>query len=360
MGRSCTLLLLLLLSLFSRRVRVFAAEVRPFRTLHQSLPLRVRGGGQAASNTREVAEVRSVSTRVRGGGQGRATSSAMEIAEFRSALARVSSAFLLAWAFGVAVWIAKGRELALEFFAAYIVEQSLSIDNLFVFVVLFDYFKVPVALQRKALQWGILGAVFFRFFMITIGVAALKRFRPVSILFATALISSAWRIFNESNPSPERAGDDMSEDNELVRLAKFLCPTVATNKYDGDKFFTRRKGLTRATPLFVCVLCIELSDLVFAVNSIPAALSISQSNVIVFSSNVFAVMALRSLYTVVAYWCASFAYLRPAVAVILGFVGLKLILEYMHIGIGIGFSFIFISACLACGIALSLLSSSTY
>jgi len=269
-------------------------------------------------------------------------------AEFRQALIRVGLAVAASCAFGCGVWAVKGRTSALEFFAGYLVEQSLSVDNIFVFVLLFDYFKVPLALQPKALQWGIIGAVVMRAIMIVFGVAAIKHFRPVILVFAGILMASAVKLFFENE-----AEEDLSE-NAVMRIAKSLCPSV--DYFDGSNFFTMVNGVRRATPLLLCVVCIELSDFVFAVDSIPAVLSISKDQLIVLSSNIFAIMALRSLYTLVARAVNDLPYLRPAVALILGFVGTKMALEYFHVEISTGLSLSVVAALLSGGIGLSLIS----
>lgn len=254
-----------------------------------------------------------------------------------------------ACAFGVGVLAVKGKESALEYFAGYLVEQSLSVDNIFVFVLLFDYFKVPLELQPRALKWGIIGAIGMRAVMITAGVAALKRFRAVVLVFSAILLMSSWKLFFEGE---EEA--DMSE-NGILKLANHLCPAV--DYFDGSNFFTSVAGQRRATPLLLCVVCIELSDFVFAVDSIPAVLSISQDPLIVLSSNIFAIMGLRSLYTLVSKAVKDLPYLRPAVALILGFVGVKMALEYFHIGIPTSVSLAIIAAFLSGGVGLSVLSN---
>jgi len=241
----------------------------------------------------------------------------------------------------------------MEFFAGYLVEQSLSVDNIFVFVLLFDFFKVPVELQPRALKWGIMGAVVMRAVMISVGVAAIKRFRSIVLLFAGILMVSAWKLFFEGSGGEEE--QDLG-DNPLVKVANWMCPAV--DYFDGNKFFTTVNGVKRATPLLLCVVCIELSDFVFAVDSIPAVLSISQDQLIVLSSNIFAIMGLRSLYTLVARAVQDLPYLRPAVALILFFVGVKMLLEYFHVTIPTEVSLGIIALLLGSGVGLSLLAKS--
>ena len=193
--------------------------------------------------------------------------------------------------------------------------QSLSVDNLFVFLMLFEYFRVPDEYTERVLRWGIMSALVLRGVMIAIGVAAVQRFRPVLLGFALILIVSAYKMLQ-----PE--GDEESlQDNAVMKIARWCVK--ATDEYDGDKFFTRIDGVRRATPMFVVLICIELSDVLFAVDSIPAVVGITQDAFIVYSSNIFALMALRSLYLILSKSVQQLVYLRHAVATILGFVGLK-------------------------------------
>lgn len=245
-----------------------------------------------------------------------------------------------ATAFGAGLGVVKGSTASIEFFAGYLVEQSLSVDNLFVFILLFEYFQVPPELQNRALTWGIIGAVAMRGVMISVGVAAVRRFRSVTLIFAAILLASSVKLLTE---------EDDEVENVVVKIARRLCNSV--DYFDEDKFFTNG----RATPLFLCVVCIELSDFVFAVDSIPAVLAVSKDPLIVYSSNIFAIAALRSLYAVLAVAIQELAYLRPSVAFILGFVGLKMLLEYFHKHISTAASLIIIVGVLVLGIVASLL-----
>ena len=184
--------------------------------------------------------------------------------------------------------------------------------------------------------------------MILVGVELVQRFRVVTLLFAGVLLASAAKLLTEG----EHDDEEMSN-NSLVRLSKAVTKSV--EYYDGDKFFTKlRDGSRAATPLLLCVVCIELSDFVFAVDSIPAVLAITKDPFIVYSSNIFAIAALRSLYQVLSAAIAGLPYLRPAVALILGFVGLKMLAEYYHIHVPTSWSLGVIVATLGGGIALSL------
>jgi TerC family integral membrane protein len=269
-------------------------------------------------------------------------------AEMRQAVITTIGVVLSACAFGVGVAVTRGKEVAMEFFAGYLVEQSLSVDNLFVFILLFEYFRVPASMQEKALRWGIIGALLMRGVMILVGVELVQRFRVVTLLFAGVLLASAVKLLSEGDHD-----DEEMNNNAMVKLSKSFCKSVSY--YDGDKFFTKlRDGSRAATPLLLCVVCIELSDFVFAVDSIPAVLAITKDPFIVYSSNIFAIAALRSLYQVLSAAIAGLPYLRPAVALILGFVGLKMLAEYYHIHVPTSWSLGVIVATLGGGIALSL------
>ncbi|CAM9205314.1 unnamed protein product [Chrysoparadoxa australica] len=246
----------------------------------------------------------------------------------------------------------KGKQSGMEFFAGYLVEQSLSVDNLFVFIMLFEYFKVPSHLQGRVLTWGIIGAVSMRAVMIVVGVAAIQRFRWVILLFSGILVVSCIKLLTEG----EEHDDGALGENMIVRASRRLVNS--TDKYDGENFFTLdAKGVRRATPLLLCLICIELSDFVFAVDSIPAVLGVSKDTFIVYTSNVFAIMALRSLYTLVAHAVTDLPYLKPAVALVLGFIGGKMALEYFHYEIGIGISLSVVAALLGGGTGLSIIAN---
>ena len=195
---------------------------------------------------------------------------------------------------------------------------------------------------------GIIGAVAMRGVMIAVGVELVNRFRSVTLVFAGILLASSYKLLVEDDHADEEMGE-----NAVVRLGRKLCGGV--DYFDGDKFFTMVNGAKVATPLLLCVVCIELSDFVFAVDSIPAVLAISKDPFIVYSSNIFAIAALRSLYQVLAAAIAELPYLRPAVALILGFVGVKMLAEYFHVHIPTATSLAIICATLGGGVALSLL-----
>ena len=248
--------------------------------------------------------------------------------------------------FGIGTYYFRGDEAGLEFFTGYLVEQSLSVDNLFVFLMLFNYFKVPSQHQDRVLTWGIIGAVGMRGVMIIFGIQMIERFQIVTLIFAGILLLSAYKLLTEN-------GDDEDlSDNFVLKISNYVVKS--TTEYDGDRFFTKDKGSSVATPLLMCLICIEISDLVFAVDSIPAVLGVSHDPFIVYTSNIFAIMGLRSLYTVVAKAVQDMKYLKPAVALVLGFVGGKMIGEYYHKSISTGLSLCVVIFLIAGGVVLSL------
>ncbi|CAM9157818.1 unnamed protein product [Chrysoparadoxa australica] len=250
--------------------------------------------------------------------------------------------------FGIFTWVIKGKQSGLEFFAGYLVEQSLSVDNLFVFIMLFDYFAVPLQYQSRVLTWGIAGAVIMRGIMIALGVAVIKSFQWIIIIFAGILLVSSAKLLSEV----EEHGD--LADNFVVKISSKMVGAV--DQYDGESFFTTTiTGKKVATPLLLCLVCIELSDFVFAVDSIPAVLGVSQDPFVVYSSNIFAIMALRSIYTIIAKAVNQLPYLKPAVALVLGFVGIKMILEFFHYEISTGFSLAVVMLLIFGGVGLSLM-----
>ena len=225
-------------------------------------------------------------------------------------------------ALGAVIYAVAGAEKGLEYFAGYIVEQSLSVDNLFVFVLLFDYFNVPKAYQGRVLKWGIAGAVVFRGIFVALGAATLARFQGVLLGFAGILLFSAYKLLTEGD-------DDDDEDLAANPIVRFASDTLdATDEYDGDRFFTRVDGVRRATPLLLVLACIELSDLVFAVDSVPAVFGVTQDPVIVYVSNLAAITGLRALYSILAQAIQDLPLLKPSVALVLAFVGGKLTAEF--------------------------------
>ena len=275
--------------------------------------------------------------------------------EYKNAVFRTVLTISAASIFGLTLTATRGVTSGYEFFAGYLIEQSLSIDNLFVFIMLFDYFNVPDHLQNRVLSWGIWGAIILRGMMISVGVAALQKFRSIILVFAGILIASSVNLLLEGNTDDK----DIDHDNNMImKLTKIIFPNTS-DELHGEDFFTTcaKTGKKIATPLFLCLVCVELSDFVFAVDSIPAVLGVSKDPLIVYASNVFAILALRSLYTVVAKAVSSFHCLKPAVALVLLFVGSKMVGEYFHFELGIGVSLSIICTCLGGGILASIFES---
>lgn len=224
----------------------------------------------------------------------------------------------LALIFNYGVYEYMGKAKALEFFTGYVIEKSLSVDNIFVFILVFSFFKVPAKYQHKVLFWGILGALVMRVILIFSGVALLTKFHWLIYVFGAFLIFTGIKMLvqKDSHVEPDK--------NILVRLFKKFYPV--TNQYHGDKFFVKLDGKRLATPMFVVLLVIEFTDLVFAVDSIPAILAITQDTFIVYTSNVFAILGLRSLYFALAGVMKYFRYLKIGLSVILVFVGIKMMI----------------------------------
>lgn len=217
----------------------------------------------------------------------------------------------------------QGTSAGGEYLAGYLIEKSLSIDNVFVWAVILNYFAVPAAYQYRVLFWGIFGALVLRALFIFAGVALIETFDWILYVFGAFLIFTAFRI--------ARHGDTEihPEDNPVLKLFRRVIPS--TTEYDGQKLFTRRSGRLLATPLFAVLVLVESTDVVFAVDSIPAILAVSREPFIVFSSNAFAILGLRALYFVLAGMSGRFRYLNLGLGVILGFVGVKmLITEWYH------------------------------
>jgi tellurite resistance protein TerC len=235
---------------------------------------------------------------------------------FREALAWSGLWIALAAGFAVLVLFWHGRTPALQFVTGYVVELSLSVDNLFVFLVIFRYFKVPDAYQHKVLFWGILGALIMRGVFIVAGVGLIRRFSWIIYVFGALLVYSGVKLLRqgETEIHPEK--------NFALRLFRRVFPV--TTEYVGGQFLVRRDGLY-ATPLLVVLLVVETSDILFAVDSIPAVLAITLNAFIVYTSNVFAILGLRSMYFALAGLMDVFHYLHYGVSVVLIFIGLKML-----------------------------------
>ena len=241
-----------------------------------------------------------------------------------------------------------GSQAAFQFFTGYVIEQSLSLDNMFVFAVIFQYFAVPALYQHRVLFWGILGALVMRAVMILAGVALVRQFSWINYVFGGLLILTAFKMLasNEEQVEPER--------NPLVRLARRLFPVSPS--YEGTRFFTRVDGKRAITPLFIVLLVVESTDVLFAVDSIPAVFAVTSDPFLIFTSNVFAILALRSMYFAIAGMMRKFKYLKISLVVVLLFVGVKMLLSHHH-PIPIEFSLAFIAAALTFGVFGSVMAT---
>lgn len=266
---------------------------------------------------------------------------------FKQAAVWTTVWMVLALLFGGGIWLTLGQHKALEFLTGYLIEQSLSVDNLFVFIMIFSVFGVRGALQAKVLKWGIIGAIVMRLLFIFIGAALLKEFQWLFYFFGALLVYTAWKMaFSEDDEiEPEK--------NPLVRIARKILPM--TRRIRGDWFITRKMRLWVTSPLFMVLLVVESSDLVFAMDSIPAIFAITLDPFIVLTSNIFAIMGLRSLFFLLANLMGMFAYLKFGIALILAFVGCKMILMMLGIHIPITLSLAVIMVTLAISVAISLL-----
>lgn len=227
---------------------------------------------------------------------------------------------VMAMIFNFGIWHYMGGDKALEFFTGYVIEKSLSVDNVFVFALLFSYFAVPQLYQHKVLFWGILGALVMRAAMIALGAKLISEFSWVIYIFGAFLILTGIKMIvkREEEIHPEK--------NPVVRLFKRFMPV--TSSFRGDKFFVRENGVRMATPLFVVLLLVEFTDLIFAVDSIPAIFAVTKDPFIVYTSNVFAILGLRSLYFALAGVMDKFHYLKIGLGVVLSFVGVKMLLGH--------------------------------
>jgi tellurite resistance protein TerC len=238
------------------------------------------------------------------------------VVKFKEALGWTAFWVSLALGFAVAVYLKLGRDQAMTFLTGYVVEQSLSVDNLFVFLLIFSSFRVPAEYQHRVLFWGIIGALGMRALCIGVGVVALSRFHWLSFVFGAIL------IYGGVKTAFKKDEDEDLNDGFLVRQVRRLVPI--SRDFEGTRFLTRQNGKMMGTPLLLALIVVEISDVIFAVDSIPAVLAISQDPFIVYTSNVFAILGLRSIYFALAHMMRLFHYLKYALALILVLVGLKI------------------------------------
>ncbi|MFB7940072.1 TerC family protein [Streptomyces sp. NPDC056049] len=228
----------------------------------------------------------------------------------------------LALVFGAVVFLVLGSTAGTEYTTAWLLEKSLSVDNLFVFAVIFGYFKVPRAYQHRVLFFGVIGALVFRGIFLSLGVAVVSRFTAVLFVFAAVLFYSTYKLLKDQEDSFD-PGKSFA-----VRMLRKVIPV--RDEYAGAKFFVKEAGKRVATPLLAVVAAIEAADLIFAVDSVPAVLAVSDDAFIVYTSNAFAILGLRALYFMLSGLLDRFHYLNTGLAVILSFIGVKLILQASH------------------------------
>ncbi len=266
---------------------------------------------------------------------------------FREALVWSTVWIALALAFNAGIYLVMGSGKALEFFSGYVIEKALSVDNLFVFIMIFSYFGVRGHHQARILKWGIVGALVMRALFIFAGIGLLQRFNWLFYLFGALLVVTAVRMAfgGEGEVDPER--------NPVVRGLRKLLPV--TRSIRGDWFVTRRRGMLVASPLLVTLLVVEWSDLVFALDSIPAIFAVSLDPFIVFTSNIFAIMGLRALYFLLANVMGMFVYLKYGISFILLFVGCKMLAGVSGFHIPVTVSLAVIAVSLALAVVASLL-----
>jgi tellurite resistance protein TerC len=271
------------------------------------------------------------------------------VVRFKEALAWTTVWFSLAMLFAAGLWRWKDKEHAVEFITGYLIELSLSMDNVFVIALLFAYFKVPSEHQHRVLFWGIIGALVMRGVMIGIGAALVVRFNWVLYIFGAFLVFSGIKMFfaDEGGVEPEN--------NFVLKLARKFFPV--SNQFEGQKFFTSLNGRRALTPLALVLIMVETTDLVFALDSIPAIFGVTKKAFIVFTSNVFAILGLRSLYFVLANAIDLFRLLKYGLALVLVFVGAKMLVEWWDIHISTVLSLSIVAGIILGSILLSVLTS---
>lgn len=244
------------------------------------------------------------------------------VMSFKSAIAWTVFWVLLAAGFAGLVFFWHGRQAMFQFVTGYVVEESLSVDNLFVFLVLFRYFRVPRECQHRVLLFGVLGALVLRLAFILAGVSLLRRFEFFIYIFGALLIYSGISLMRESEPSVE------PERNIVLRAFRRFFPV--SSDFEGGNFFVQREGRWLATPLFLTLIVVETTDLIFAVDSIPAILAISRDAFIVYTSNVFAILGLRSLYFALEHFFSLFRFLNYGLAAVLTLIGMKMLFSHLY------------------------------
>ncbi len=247
--------------------------------------------------------------------------------KIREALLQTLFWVSLAVAFGIGVYFIKGKQLSLEFFTGYILEESLSIDNLFVFILVFEYFHIPARLYHRVLFWGILGALIMRAIFILTGLWLIEQFQWLIYIFGAFLVWTGIKL------AFDKEQDIQPDQNPVLRLLrKFFS---ITQNVEDERFFVKSGGALHLTPAFVCLVFINVIDLVFAMDSIPAVMAVSRNPFIVYTSNIFAILGLRALFFAIAGLMKMFEYLNYGLAAVLTFIGIKMLIShYWPIPIG--------------------------
>ena len=253
----------------------------------------------------------------------------------------------LAMIFAGIVFHYQGSQRGFEFLTGYLIELSLSVDNLFVFLLIFSYFQVPSKFQHRVLFWGVMGALFMRLTMIFVGAALINKFHWIIYIFGAFLVYTGIKMFRQEEIEIQ------PEQNPIVRLVTRFLPI--TRHYEEEKFFTIDNGKRAGTLLLLVLMVVEVTDLVFAVDSIPAIFAITRDTFIVYTSNVFAILGLRSMYFLLAGVVEKFRYLRIGLAIVLTFIGLKMLLGALGVIISIKLSLIFVALVLVGSVVASLL-----
>lgn len=256
----------------------------------------------------------------------------------------------LSLVFNMGIYIFLGEEKALQYLGGYVIEETLSLDNLFLFLIIFESFKIPVNYQRRVLKYGIIGAVVLRLIFVVVGVQVVSRFSWILYVFGFFLLITGISMLKKD----EEEQKDFKK-SLLIRLLSKIIPV--TPKLDGEKFFVRKNKVLYATPLFAALFLIEGSDVLFAIDSIPAIFSITTDSFIVYTSNIFALLGLRSLYFVLVGMNQNFKYMKQGIALILTFTGLKLSVLVFGIHIPIAVSLMVIFTLLVGSILLSIISN---
>ncbi|HEV7472862.1 MAG TPA: TerC family protein [Pyrinomonadaceae bacterium] len=247
---------------------------------------------------------------------------------------------------GIVFWY-QGSDLGFKFLTGYVIELSLSVDNLFVFLLIFSFFKVPAKVQHRVLFWGVMGALVMRLTMIFVGAALINRFHWIIYIFGAFLVYTGIKMFRQEDT------EILPEDNPVVRAVTRYIPI--TRHYEGENFFTRVDGKLTGTLLLLVLVIVEVTDLVFAVDSIPAIFAITTNTFIVYTSNVFAILGLRSMYFLLAGVVEKFQYLRMGLAIVLTFIGVKMLIEVFHIVISVEISLGVVGTVLVASVIASIL-----